>query len=57
MQKKGGPESLPHIARVIFAWLVFAACALSETLVSEANMMVTVKLTIILSGNYKRFGH
>ena len=43
---RAGPL-LPQITRVIFAWLVFAACTVSKSLAPLANMMVTVKLTII----------
>ena len=43
---RAGPL-LPQIKRVNFAWLVFAACTVSKSLALPANMMVTVKLTII----------
>ena len=43
---RAGPLVL-QITRVIFAWLVFAACTVSKSLAPLANMMVTVKLTII----------
>ena len=52
MRGRAGP-SLPQITRVKFAWLVFAARQLTEGLASQANMMVSVKLTIILPKNYK----
>ena len=60
MRGRAGP-SLPQITRVKFAWLVFAAWQLSEGLASQANMMVSVKLTIILPKKHIRklqaFGH
>ena len=43
---RAGPL-LPQITRVNFAWLVFAACTVFKSLAPPANMMVTVKLTII----------
>ena len=52
LRGRAGPP-LPQITRVKFGWLVFAACPLSEGLASQANMMVSVKLTIILPKNYK----